>query len=283
MVASSTASKDKDESPRDNEEDEDSIFSSPRKSNIPKVNILGTDIKLDSLSLISLALGGIAALGTGYLIYNQFNSQKQQEEQRRKMENQRQAEYMRYLQAQQEEQRRMRELEEQTELVNKEKSKLTPEQEAEQREIERYENGGPINMNLLPKSNYPDTQPLSYEQLLTRHNDDLSYYPNQVSSLAPGYQPNNGHNQGQNDNDPTLIDMNRLLQNPNMEVNVPVEYNKQQQQKRKKIKPQEEYSIDEEGYEQQLPAPVLPYRGPTPAEIMASMNNDGGSNSSNNY
>lgn len=267
MVASSTTTsgKDKDESHEDDEDD--SIFASSKKgSSVPKVNILGTDIKLDSLSLISLALGGLAALGTGYLIYDQFNSRKKQEEQIKQQENQRQAEYLRYLQAQQEEQRR-RELEEQTNLIEKEKSKLTPEQEAEQREIEKYENSGHIDMNLLPQQNYQSSQPLSYEQLLTRHNDDIGYYPKQVSSLAPGYQPKS---QQQSD---SLIDMDRLLQDPNMEVTMPVQQPIQSQKQRKRAVLQQQEEEDEQEDQQQYPAP-LPYRGPTPAELYASMNNN---------
>lgn len=53
---------------------------------IPSVNILGTNIKLDLLTGVSLLLGVIGAAGAGYMWYDNYNRNKAIEEQRRQQE-----------------------------------------------------------------------------------------------------------------------------------------------------------------------------------------------------
>jgi hypothetical protein len=81
---------DKEESHNNDDDDIITDIQKSVKDVIPKVNILGTDIKLDSLSILGLVLGGAAVLGTGYVLYNQFkekgDQQKALEEQKKQQE-----------------------------------------------------------------------------------------------------------------------------------------------------------------------------------------------------
>jgi len=253
---------DEDEEEDDNDNDgEDHEYSisrfqrNKRSATIPKINLFGTDIKLDFLTMAALALGGIGALGAGYVVYDQYNKGKTIEEEKRKyMEQERlrqQAIADQYLRAEQA-RRRMAEME----MYKKRMNSNTSNNSEGLVNMDQFDMGDNDDDNRSP----PIPQ-MTYEQMLNQKNH---YEPNyRQMALNSARQ-----RQEEESSPPPVINMDNLN---------PIENEQPQQQqffpsvpnnKRQQVQQQEEYEDD---YNQQ-PQQGQGKRGPTPEELYASMN-----------
>jgi hypothetical protein len=232
----------------DTDKEEDSIIEDINKSvKIPKINILGTDVKLDVLSLLGLALGGAAALGTGYLLYDQYKNKTEIENTRKKQEEEYRLQRIAYEQRLREEQIR------QQLLPRKNVPQKQPEEEEE--ELPEEDNSL-IDMNTYYKK--PEPEKLSYEQMLARANG--MYRPSSYNTDIPGYQQPSSVQQ-QQPVDSNIIDTDRYMDN-NQQIQVLPSVAAQP-----KRKPRVEQPVQEQQEE-----------GPTPDELYASLGN-----TNNNY
>jgi hypothetical protein len=230
----------------DKEEDNSLIEDINKSVKIPKINILGTDVKLDVLSLLGLALGGAAALGTGYLLYDQYKNKTEIENVRKKQEEEYRLQRIAYEQRVREEQIRQQLL----------PRKNVPQQQEE--EPEEEEDNSLIDMNTYYKK--PEPEKLSYEQMLARANG--IYRPSSYSTGSTADIP--GFNQPQPQQpqpDPNIIDTDRYMDN-NQQIQVLPSVAAQP-----KRKPRVEQPVQEQQEE-----------GPTPDELYASLGN-----TNNNY
>jgi hypothetical protein len=237
----------------DTDKEEDSIIEDINKSvKIPKINILGTDVKLDVVSLLGLALGSAAALGTGYLLYDQYKNKTEIENVRKKQEEEYRLQRIAYEQRVREEQIRQQ----QQQLLPR---KNVPQQQEEEEEPE--EDDSLIDMNTYYKK--PEPEKLSYEQMLARANG--MYRPSSYSTGStadiPGYQQPAQQPQPV---DPNIIDTDRYMDNNN-NSQIQVLPSVAAQPKRKPSRVVEPVQQQEE-------------EGPTPEELYASLGN-----TNNNY
>jgi hypothetical protein len=233
----------------DTDKEEDSVIEDINKSvKIPKINILGTDVKLDVLSLLGLALGGAAALGTGYLLYDQYKNKTEIENTRKKQEEEYRLQRIAYEQRVREEQIR------QQLLPRKNVPQKQPEEEEEE---EPEEDNSLIDMNTYYKK--PEPEKLSYEQMLARANG--MYRPSSYSTDIPGYQQPVAVQQ--QPVDPNIIDTDRYMDNNSSQIQVLPSVAAQPKRKTR-IEQQEQPQQEEEG--------------PTPDELYASLGN-----TNNNY
>jgi hypothetical protein len=236
----------------DKEEDNSLIEDINKSVKIPKINILGTDVKLDVLSLLGLALGGAAALGTGYLLYDQYKNKTEIENVRKKQEEEYRLQRIDYEQRVREEQIRQQ----QQQLLPR---KNVPQQEDEPEEEQEEEDNSLIDMNTYYKK--PEPEKLSYEQMLARANGiyrPSSYNTGSTADIPVFNQPQPQQPQP----DPNIIDTDRYMDNTNSQIQVLPSVAAQP-----KRKPRVEEPVQQQQEE-----------GPTPDELYASLGN-----TNNNY
>jgi hypothetical protein len=250
---------DREDNEDDGEEHEYSISRfqrNKRSATIPKINVFGTDIKLDFLTIAALALGSIGALGAGYVVYDQYNKGKTMEEEKRKyIEQERlrqQAIADQYLRAEQA-QRRMAEMEMYKKRMNSNNTN---------------NNEGLVNMDQFDMGDddnrsSPPIPQMTYEQMLNQKNH---YEPNYRQMALNSTRQ---RQQEEESSPPPVINMDNLYpieneQPPPQQQFFPSVPNNNKRQPTQQQQ-QEEYEDD---YNQQGQGK----RGPTPEELYASMN-----------
>jgi hypothetical protein len=182
-----------------------------------KIELFG--VKLDLYQTIIGIIAGGAALGTGYLLYNDMQKQSSLEQVKKQQDNTRELQYLAYLREQEAARRN------QLMHQNPPPSQQRPQQPQQQEDdVEEPR----LDMNYYKPTNVPESRRLSYNEILNQSelsnpnnpygynisspmNDYNATFP---SRNAPPPPPPPQQNR-------PLINMSNMISNPNMEVSGP--------------------------------------------------------------
>lgn len=208
----------------DDKDSNDDILGIKTSGNSSKIDIFG--VKLDLFQAVVGILAGGAALGTGYLLYNDMQKKTTIEQAKKQQDQARELQYLQYLREQEAYRR--------NQLIQKPPSPVQPALPPEEEEGEGgEEQAAKLDMNYYKPSKSADNGPQrpSYNEILNQseqsnpHNpyaynmsspltDYNATFPSRNAPPPPPPQQSVGNS--------PMIDMSRMISNPDMEVSNPM-------------------------------------------------------------